>query len=144
MMSCFTTVFLRVKLYLERVPGIPKNLYWDVPTQPITSCSDLQLPTRTTAELAINWSVIEGGEYATLEANGHLLIYATGNVTLKAENEGNAIYAPFSHTYTVPVAYNPIFLGTEDNDWYNPSNWNVCHLPTETDVVTVQASAVLE
>ena len=121
-----------------------QNLYWDVPTQPITSCSDLQLPTLTTAELAINWSVIEGSEYATLDANGNLLIYATGNVTLKAENEGNAIYAPFSQTYTIPVAYTPIFLGTEDDDWNNPGNWNVCHLPTETDVVTVQACAVLE
>jgi hypothetical protein len=121
-----------------------QNLYWDAPTQPITSCSDLQLPTRTTAELAINWSVIEGSEYATLDANGNLLIYATGNVTLKAENEGNPIYAPFSQTYTIPVAYTPIFLGTEDNDWNNPSNWNVCHLPTETDVVTLQASAVLK
>ena len=121
-----------------------QNLYWDVPTQPITSCSDLQLPTHTTGGLAIEWSVIEGGEYATLDANGNLLIYGTGNVTLKAENEGNAIYAPFSQTYTIPVAYTPIFLGTEDDDWNNPSNWSVCHLPSETDVVTVQASAVLE
>ena len=121
-----------------------QNLYWDVPTQPITSCSDLQLPTRTTAELAINWSVIEGSEYAILDANGHLLIYATGNVTLQAANAGNAIYAPFSQTYTIPVAYDPIFLGTENNDWDDPNNWSVCHLPTETDVVTVQASAVLE
>ena len=121
-----------------------QNLYWDVPTQPITSCSDLQLPTHTTGGLAIEWSVIEGSEYATLDANGHLLIYATGNVTLQAANAGNAIYAPFSQTYTIPVAYTPIFLGTEDDDWNNPSNWNVCHLPSETDVVTVQASAVLE
>ena len=121
-----------------------QNLYWDVPTQPITSCSDLQLPTHTTGGLAITWSVTDGGENAALDVNGNLLIYATGNVTLKAENEGNAIYAPFSQTYTIPVAYNPIFLGTEDNDWNNPSNWNVCHLPTETDVVTLQASAVLE
>lgn len=121
-----------------------QNLYWDVPTQPITSCSDLQLPTHTTGGLAIEWSVIEGSEYATLDANGNLLIYGTGNVTLKAENVGNAIYAPFSQTYTISVAYNPIFLGTEDDDWNNPSNWNVCHLPSETDVVTVQASAVLE
>ena len=121
-----------------------QNLYWDVPTQPITSCSDLQLPTHTTGGLAIEWSVNEGSEYATLDANGNLLIYGTGNVTLKAENVGNAIYAPFSQTYTISVAYNPIFLGTEDDDWNNPSNWSVCHLPSETDVVTVQASAVLE
>jgi len=121
-----------------------QNLYWDVPTQPIASCSDLQLPTSTTGGLPITWSVTEGGENAALDVNGNLLIYATGNVTLKAENEGNAIYAPFSQTYTIPVAYTPIFLGTEDNDWNNPSNWSVCHLPSETDVVTVQESAVLE
>ena len=121
-----------------------QNLYWDVPTQPIASCSDLQLPTSTTGGLPITWSVTEGGENAALDVNGNLLIYATGNVTLKAENDGNAIYAPFSQTYTIPVAYTPIFLGTEDDDWNNPSSWNVCHLPSETDVVTVQASAVLE
>ena len=121
-----------------------QNLYWDVPTQPIASCSDLQLPTSTTGGLPITWSVTEGGENAALDVNGNLLIYATGNVTLQAANAGNAIYAPFSQTYTIPVAYNPIFLGTEDDDWNDPNNWNVCHLPSETDVVTVQASAVLE
>jgi hypothetical protein len=79
-----------------------------------------------------------------LDANGHLLIYATGNVTLQAANAGNAIYAPFSQTYTIPVAYDPIFLGTENNDWDDPNNWSVCHLPSETDVVTMQASAVFD
>ena len=121
-----------------------QNLYWDVPTQPIASCSDLQLPTSTTGGLPLTWSVTEGGENAALDVNGNLLIYATGNVTLKAENEGNAIYAPFSQTYTIPVAYNPIFLGTENNDWDDPNNWSVCHLPSETDVVTIQAATELE
>ena len=121
-----------------------QNLYWDVPTQPIASCSDLQLPTSTTGGLPITWSVTDGGENAALDVNGNLLIYATGNVTLKAENAGNAIYAPFSQTYTIPVAYNPIFLGTENNDWNNPSNWNVCHVPSESDVVTLQASTVFD
>lgn len=134
------TLNIPIKIHTQKAE---QHLYWDAPTQPITSCSDLQLPISTTEGLAINWSV-EGSDCAELDVNGNLLIYATGEITLEATNEGNAIYAPFSQTYTIPVAYNPIFFGTEDDDWNNPNNWNVCHLPSETDVVIMHASAVLE
>ena len=134
------TLNIPIKIHTQKAE---QHLYWDVPTQPITSCSDLQLPISTTEGLAINWSV-EGSDCAELDVNGNLLIYATGEITLEATNEGNAIYAPFSQTYTIPVAYTPIFLGTENNDWNNLSNWNVCHLPSETDIVTMRASAELD
>ena len=123
---------------------VAQNLQWTAPTTDITSCSDLDLPTHTNVDLSITWSVSAGKHLADFDSNGNLLIYGTGTVTLKASNEGNNIYEPFEKTYTINVVFNPIFLGSEDSDWTNPANWNVCNLPRETDKVTLQAPVVFD
>lgn len=114
-----------------------QTLYWDAPTNPIESCSDLVLPTHTTADLALEWSVKDNSKnYADFDANGNLQILGTGTVTLIASNSGNNIYESFERTYTIRVVYNPIFLGAESDDWNTPSNWNICRVPEVAELAS--------
>ena len=126
---------------------VAQNLDWTAPTTSVTSCSDLELPTHTHVDLPIIWSVTAGNNLADFDGNGNLLIYGTGAVTLKASNEGNNIYEPFEKTYTIQVAFNPIFLGCVDSNWSNPNNWNICRVPEPTELantlLVVQAPMTL-
>ena len=114
---------------------VAQDLDWIAPTTEITSCSDIELPTQTNVDLDINWSVSAGNNFADFDSNGNLQIYGTGTVTIKASNEGNNIYEPFEKTYTIKVAFTPIFLGSsEDSNWSNPNNWNICRVPESTEL----------
>ncbi len=104
-------------------------LDWAAPAEPIASCSELLLPIHTSANLPITWSITQGEEYAALDQDNNLMIYANGTITLKAEQTGNQIYAPLEEYYTIQVFYNPIFIGAESRDWNNPANWNICRVP---------------
>ena len=130
-----------VRIFANVLKGT-QTLDWDAPAQ-IDACGQLSLPEETNEHIALDWSVVEGQQYADFE-EGVLAIKGNGTITLRASNNGSENYNAFQKDYQIKVVYNPIFFGTEDNDWNNPSNWNVCHLPTETDVVTLQAAAVLE
>ena len=130
-----------VRIFATVLKGT-QTLDWDAPAQ-IDACGQLVLPKETDEHIALDWSVAEGQQYADFE-DGMLAIKGNGTITLRATNSGSENYNAFQNDYQIQVVYNPIFFGTEDNDWNNPSNWSVCHLPSETDVVTVQESAVLE
>lgn len=130
-----------VRIFANVLKGT-QTLDWDAPAQ-IDACGQLVLPKETDEHIALDWSVAEGQQYADFE-DGMLAIKGNGTITLRASNSGSENYNAFQKDYQIKVVYTPIFLGTEDNDWKNPSNWSVCHLPSETDVVTLQAAAVLE
>lgn len=130
-----------VRIFANVLKGT-QTLDWDAPEQ-IDACGQLVLPKETDEHIALDWSLVEGQQYANFE-DGMLAIKGNGTITLRASNNGSENYNEFQKDYQIKVVYNPIFLGTEDKDWNNPSNWSVCNLPSETDVVTVQACAVLE
>ena len=116
-----------------------QNLYWqDIPTA-ISNCGDIEFPEQTTAHIDIIWEVISGKDVADFNGNDELELYKQGTITVRGSNTGNANYHPFAITYTFTINYDPVFLGTEDTDWNNVDNWNICRLPNENDIVTIQA-----
>lgn len=130
-----------VRIFATVLKGT-QTLEWVAPEQ-IDACGQLFLPNETDEHIALDWTVVAGQQYADFE-DSMLAIKGNGIITLRASNSGSENYNAFQKDYQIKVVYNPIFLGSEDNDWNNPNNWNVCHLPSETDVVTMQAFAVLE
>ena len=119
-----------------------QTLNWVAPSQ-IATCGELSLPQETTEHIALDWAVVAGNEFADFE-EGQLLIKGNGTITLRASNSGSENYNAFQKDHQITIVYNPIFLGTEDSDWTNPANWNVCNLPRETDKVTLQAPVVFD
>ena len=130
-----------VRVFANVLKGT-QTLNWVAPAQ-IDACGQLLLPAETNEHIALDWTVVAGKQYADFE-DGQLVIKGNGTITLRASNSGSENYNEFQKDYPIKIVYNPIFLGTEDNDWNNPNNWNVCHLPSKTDVVTMQASAVFD
>ena len=130
-----------VRVFANVLKGT-QTLNWVAPTQ-IDACGQLSLPEETNEHIALSWTVVAGQQYADFE-DGQLVIKGNGTITLRASNSGSENYNEFQNDYPIKIVYNPIFLGTEDNDWNNPNNWNVCHLPSKTDVVTMQASTVFD
>lgn len=130
-----------VRIFAAVLKG-KQTLEWVAPEQ-IDACGQLCLPNETDEHIALDWTVVAGQQYADFE-NGMLAIKGNGTITLRASNSGSENYNAFQKDYQIKVVYNPIFLGSVDNDWNNPNNWNVGHLPSETDVVTMQAPAVLK
>lgn len=130
-----------VRVFANVLKGT-QTLNWVAPAQ-IDACGQLLLPAETNEHIALDWTVVAGKQYADFE-DGQLVIKGNGTITLRASNSGSENYNEFQKDYPIKIVYNPIFLGTEDKDWNNPNNWNVCHLPSETDVVTMQASAVFD
>ena len=130
-----------VRVFANVLKGT-QTLDWDAPTQ-IETCAQLLLPNETNEHIALDWMVVAGQQYADFE-DGQLVIKGNGTITLRASNSGSENYNAFQKNYQIKIVYNPIFLGAEDNDWNNPNNWNVCYLPSKTDVVTMQASAVFD
>ena len=130
-----------VRIFAAVLKGT-QTLDWVAPEQ-IDACGQLCLPNETDEHIALDWTVVAGQQYADFE-NGMLAIKGNGTITLRASNSGSENYNAFQKDYQIKVVYNPIFLGSVDNDWNNPNNWNVGHLPSETDVVTMQAPAVLK
>ena len=130
-----------VRVFANVLKGT-QTLNWVAPAQ-IDACGQLLLPAETNEHIALDWTVVAGKQYADFE-DGQLVIKGNGTITLRASNSGSENYNEFQKDYPIKIVYNPIFLGTEDNDWNNPNNWNVCYLPSKTDVVTMQASAVFD
>lgn len=121
-----------------------QNIIWDnIPTI-IEDCGDIQFPEKTTANLPITWTVIEGNEYADFNEQGMLEIYKNGTIVVQATQEGTANYEPLTPVqYTFVIQLQTIFVGTEDSDWHNPNNWTMCRLPYPTEVVTMEHPATL-
>ena len=130
-----------VRIFANVLKGT-QTLDWDAPAQ-IDACGQLVLPKETDEHIALDWSVVEGQQYADFE-DGMLAIKGNGTIMLRASNQGSENYNAFQNDYQIPIVYNPIFLGTVDSDWTNPANWNVCNLPRETDKVTIQAPVVFD
>ncbi|MBR5828415.1 MAG: hypothetical protein IKY49_04185, partial [Paludibacteraceae bacterium] len=116
-----------------------QHLNWqDIPTD-ISNCGDIEFPEQTTAHIDIIWEVIDGKDVADFNNEDELVLYKQGEITVRGYNAGNANYHPFTITYTFTINYDPVFLGTEDTDWNNVGNWNICRLPNENDIVTIKA-----
>ena len=121
-----------------------QNIAWDNIPNIIQNCNNIQFPERTTANLPITWTVIEGEEYANFNEDGILEIYKNGTIVVEATQEGTANYQPLTPIqYTFEIKLDLIFVGTENNYWHNPNNWTMCRLPYHTETVTIQAPAVL-
>lgn len=117
-----------------------QHLNWqDIPEDAISNCGDIEFPEQTTAHIDIIWEVIDGKDVADFNGNGELELYKQGTITVKGSNTGNANYNEFYIEYVFSIEYEPIFVGTENTDWNDPNNWSVCRVPSEEDVVTIQA-----
>ena len=127
-----------VKLIANVTPGT-QNLYWQDRPKAISNCGDIEFPEQTTAHIDIIWEVISGKDVADFNNEGELVLYKQGEITIRGYNAGNANYHPFAITYTFTINYDPVFLGTDDTDWNNVDNWNICRLPNENDIVTIKA-----
>ena len=130
-----------VRIYANVFKGT-QTLNWVAPSQ-IETCGELLLPEESNEHIALEWAVVAGDAYADFE-DGYLTLKDNGTITLRASNSGSENYNAFQKDYQITIVYNPIFLGTEDSDWTNPANWNVCNLPRETDKVTLQAPVVFD
>ena len=130
-----------VRIYANVFKG-EQTLNWVAPSQ-IETCGELLLPEESNEHIALEWAVVAGQQYADFE-DGMLAIKGNGTITLRASNSGSENYNAFQRDYQITIVYNPIFLGTEDSDWTNPANWNVCNLPREADKVTLQAPVVFD
>ncbi|MBO4987031.1 MAG: T9SS type A sorting domain-containing protein [Paludibacteraceae bacterium] len=121
-----------------------QNIIWDnIPTI-IEDCGDIQFPEKTTANLPITWTVIDGKEFADFNEQGMLELYKNGTITVQATQEGTSNYKPLDPiSYTFDIQLNIAFVGTEDSDWHNPNNWAMCRLPYPTEVVTMEHPATL-
>ena len=116
-----------------------QDLNWQDRPMAISNCGDIEFPEQTTAHIDIIWEVINGKDVADFNGNGELELYKQGTITVKGSNTGNANYNEFYREYVFDIEYEPIFVGTENTDWNNPNNWSVCRVPSEEDVVTIQA-----
>ena len=120
-----------------------QHLNWqDIPEDAISNCGDIEFPEQTTAHIDIIWEVLSGQDVAGF-VDGRLELYRSGKITVKGYNNGNANYDSFEVTYTFTINDDPMFLGTEDTDWNNVDNWNICRLPNENDIVTIKAPVEL-
>ena len=121
-----------------------QNIIWDNRPTIIEDCGSILFPEKTTANLPITWTVIQGNEYADFNEQGMLEIFKNGTIIVEATQEGTANYQPLTPIqYTFEIKLDLIFVGTENNYWHNPNNWTMCRLPYHTETVTIQAPAVL-
>ena len=121
-----------------------QNIIWNnIPTI-IEDCGSILFPEKTTADLPITWTVIQGKEYADFNEQGMLELYKNGTIVVEATQEGTANYEPLTPVqYTFVIQIQTIFVGTEDSNWDNPNNWTMCRLPYPTEVVTMEHPATL-
>lgn len=132
-----------VKLIAKVFKGT-QNIIWDNRPTIIEDCGSILFPEKTTANLPITWTVIQGNEYADFNKQGMLELYKNGTITVQATQEGTANYEPLDPIrYEFEIQIHTIFVGTEDSNWDNPNNWTMCRLPYPTEVVTIEAPATL-
>ncbi len=121
-----------------------QNIIWDNIPNIIEDCGSILFPEKTTANLPITWTVIQGNEYADFNKQGMLELYKNGTIVVEATQEGTANYEPLDPIrYEFEIQIHTIFVGTEDSDWHNPNNWTMCRLPYPTEVVTMEHPATL-
>ena len=134
----------KIVTLIAKVTKGTQTINWDnIPTV-IEDCGDIQFPEKTTADLLITWTVIEGNECADFNEQGMLEIYKNGKIVVEATREGTANYEPLTPVqYTFDIQIQTIFVGTEDSNWDNPNNWTMCRLPYPTEVVTMEHPATL-
>ena len=132
-----------VKLVAKVTTGT-QTINWDNIPNIIEDCGSIQFPEKTTADLPITWTVIEGNECADFNEQGMLEIFKNGTIVVEATQEGTANYEPLDPIrYEFEIQIHTIFVGTEDSDWHNPNNWTMCRLPYPTEVVTMEHPATL-
>lgn len=121
-----------------------QNIIWEnIPTI-IEDCGSILFPEKTTANLPITWTVIDGKEFADFNEYGMLELYKNGRITVQATQEGTSNYKPLEPiSYTFDIQLNIAFVGTEDSVWHNPNNWAMCRMPYTDEVVTIEAPATL-
>ena len=134
----------KIVTLIAKVTTGTQTINWDnIPTV-IEDCGDIQFPEKTTADLPITWTVIQGNEYADFNEQGMLEIYKNGTIVVEATQEGTANYEPLKPIrYEFEIQIHTIFVGTEDSNWHNPNNWTMCRLPYPTEVVTMEHPATL-
>lgn len=121
-----------------------QNIIWDNIPNIIEDCGSIQFPEKTTADLPITWTVIQGNEFADFNEQGMLELYKNGTIVVEATQKGTLNYEPLTPVqYTFVIQLQTIFVGTEDSDWHNPNNWTMCRLPYTDEVVTIEAPATL-
>ena len=134
----------KVVTLVAKVTTGTQNIIWDNRPTIIEDCGSILFPEKTTANLPITWTVIQGNEYADFNEQGMLEIYKNGTIVVEATQEGTANYEPLTPVqYTFDIQIQTIFVGTEDSDWHNPNNWTMCRLPYPTEVVTMEHPATL-
>ena len=122
-----------VRLRATVIKGEQKIL-WDRPTT-ITTC--VEFPEETDVHVALEWEVVSGKDCASF--NGNLLnIYKTGNIQVKGSAAESNNYKAYSVVYDFMVDYNPTYVG--GGNWYDPSSWNICRIPSSDEIVTIQAA----
>ena len=134
----------KIVTLVAKVTTGTQNIIWDNRPTIIEDCGSILFPEKTTANLPITWTVIQGNEYADFNEQGMLEIYKNGTIVVEATQEGTANYEPLTPVqYTFDIQIQTIFVGTEDSDWHNPNNWTMCRLPYPTEVVTMEHPATL-
>ena len=136
----------KIVTLVAKVTKGTQNIIWDNIPNIIEDCGSILFPEKTTADLPITWTVIQGKEYADFNEQGMLEIYKNGTIKVQAIQEGTANYEPLTpaqYTYTFNIQLQTIFVGTEDSNWDNPNNWTMCRLPYPTEVVTMEHPATL-
>lgn len=134
----------KVVTLVAKVTKGTQNIIWDnIPTI-IEDCGSILFPEKTTANLPITWTVIDGKEFADFNEYGMLELYKNGRIVVEATQEGTANYEPLTTVqYTFNIQIQTIFVGTEDKDWHNPNNWTMCRLPYENESVIIESPADL-
>lgn len=132
-----------VKLVAKVTTGT-QTINWDNIPNIIEDCGSILFPEKTTADLPITWTVIQGNECADFNEQGMLEIYKNGTIVVEATQEGTANYEPLDPIrYEFEIQIHTIFVGTEDSNWHNPNNWTMCRLPYPTELVTMEHPATL-
>ena len=134
----------KIVTLVAKVTKGTQNIIWDNIPNIIEDCGSILFPEKTTADLPITWTVIEGNKYADFNEQGMLELYKNGKIVVEATRGGTPNYEPLKPIrYEFEIQIHTIFVGTEDSNWHNPNNWTMCRLPYHTETVTIQAPAVL-
>ena len=134
----------KIVTLIAKVTKGTQNIIWDNIPNIIEDCGSIQFPEKTTADLPIKWTVVEGNDCADFNEQGMLEIYKNGTIIVEATQEDTANYKPLTpKPYTFTIKLQTIFVGTEDSNWENPNNWTMCRLPYPTEEVTIKHPATL-
>ena len=108
-----------------------QRIVWENRPNTIDDATDIDSrPEKTKNDLGedaldIIYEVINGTEFATFDANGNFFLKGTGEITIRAYNNGNFEYNEISETFIFNITnMPPTFVGgASDNLWTNHDNW---------------------